>query len=190
MQKTLYDNGFYNMVNVTATDSANEIVPYILKIISPKSVCDVGCGQGAWLEVFRRLGGIEDFIGFDGNYVNKESLLFEDKERFIPTNLEHLPLTYHRTFDLAISLEVAEHISKQNEVLFIESLTRLAPVVLFSAAIPYQKGKNHVNCNYPEHWRQIFASFGYVPIDCIRSQFWDNENVTWWYSQNSFLYIA
>ena len=35
---------------------------------------------------------------------------------------------------------------------YINSLTRLAPVILFSAAIPFQGGSGHVNEQWPEYW--------------------------------------
>lgn len=43
-----------------------------------------------------------------------------------------------RAFDLAISLEVAEHLPETSADVFVESLTAAAPIIVFSAAIPMQ----------------------------------------------------
>ena len=93
-----------------------------------------------------------------------------------------------RTFDLAMSLEVAEHLPPKSAEGFIAGLTKLAPVVLFSAAIPFQGGTNHVNEQWPQYWADLFARHGFDAIDCIRSEVWDNEEVEWWYAQNTILY--
>jgi hypothetical protein len=68
-------------------------------------------------------------------------------------------------------------------------LTRLAPVVLFSAAAPYQGGQHHVNEQWPAYWAQRFARHEYFPIDCLRRRIWTNPDVAWWYAQNAFLYV-
>jgi hypothetical protein len=48
-------------------------------------------------------------------------------------------------FDLAASLEVAEHLSSARADGFVEHLTRLSDRVLFSAEVPGQGGYGHRN---------------------------------------------
>jgi len=183
-----YDEQFQKLLLATSCLSAEQIVPYIMELIHPESVVDVGCGIGAWLAAFRDLGNVKDYLGFDGNYIEKKHLLI-DPNHFIVKNLEDMPITCERTFDLAVSLEVAEHLSTKIALPFVESLTRLAPIVLFSAAIPSQGGTNHINEQWPSYWAELFSRFHYVPVDCIRRKFWNNENVSFWYSQNTVLYV-
>jgi len=159
-----------------------------MQLVQPKSVCDIGCGIGAWLAAFRDLGNVKDLLGFDGDYIKKYHLLI-DPDHFITKNLEEMPITCGRTFDLAVSLEVAEHLSEKVALSFVECLTRLAPVILFSAAIPHQRGNNHINEQWPSYWAELFSRFHYVPVDCVRRNFWDNERVSCWYSQNIILYV-
>jgi hypothetical protein len=90
---------------------------------------------------------------------------------------------------LAISLEVAEHLPENAADDFVASLVRLAPIVLFSAAAPYQGGQNHVNEQWPGYWAERFAARNYLPVDCIRRRVWENPEVEWWYAQNTFLYV-
>jgi len=95
-----------------------------------------------------------------------------------------------RTFDLAVSLEVGEHLPESAAKTFVESLTRLAPVVLFSAAIPGQGGTSHVNEQWPEYWSRLFANHGFDPADVVRPRIWGDERVEFWYAQNVILYAA
>jgi cyclopropane fatty-acyl-phospholipid synthase-like methyltransferase len=127
-----------------------------------------------------------DYIGMDGNYVNRESLLI-DKKKFIPIDLE-TDFSLDRIFDLVISLEIAEHLSKNSSRQFIENLTKLGDVVLFSAAIPGQGGTNHINEAFPDFWISLFESNGFYPIDVVRKQIWDDKEIDFWYRQNILIF--
>lgn len=166
--------------------SAKEIVPWILELIHPQSVVDVGCGVGGWLATFKSFG-VDEIIGVDGEYVDRD-LLEIPADRFVAHDLL-LPLDLARTFDLAVSLEVGEHLQPSSAMTFVESLTRLAPIVLFSAAIPGQGGAEHVNEQWPAYWAKLFSERRFVAVDCLRRRFWDNESVCYWYRQNMLLMV-
>ncbi|MCU0688596.1 MAG: class I SAM-dependent methyltransferase [Phycisphaerales bacterium] len=152
----------------------------------PRSVIDVGCGTGTWLAAFAA-AGITDYLGLDGDYVRRDQLQIP-ADRFKPVQLTE-PFTLDRTFDLAISLEVAEHLPPSSAESFVASITRLAPAVYFGAAVPGQGGTGHVNEQWPSWWAALFAKHGYLPIDAIRPRVWTNPHVSWWYSQNALLYV-
>lgn len=59
---------------------------------------------------------------------------------------------------------------------------------MFSAAITGQGGTNHVNEQMQSYWAKKFLRLGYVGIDCIRPQIWNNKQVEFWYRQNIFIY--
>ncbi|MEM4268052.1 MAG: methyltransferase domain-containing protein [Candidatus Woesearchaeota archaeon] len=166
--------------------SAKVIVPILLEIYKPRSVVDVGCGTGEFLSVFRERG-IKNVLGIDGPWINEEKLRIP-KDCFMPRDLEK-PIKISERFDLAVSLEVAEHLSQDSACEFVKTLTDLAPVILFSAAVPFQGGLHHVNEQWPEYWVKLFAQRGYVPIDSIRKKIWNNEEVCFWYSQNILLFV-
>ena len=90
---------------------------------------------------------------------------------------------------MALCLEVGEHLPESKAVDLVESLTRLAPVVLFSAAVPQQSGENHVNEQWQTWWADLFRRFDYVPLDCIRRRVWEDPDVDWWYTQNMLLMV-
>jgi hypothetical protein len=70
----------------------------------------------------------------------------------------------------------------------VAELTSLAPVVLFSAAIPFQGGLNHVNEQWPDYWAALFAAHGFRVADVLRWRIWNDAQVTWWYKQNILLF--
>lgn len=180
-----YTSQWYQDSRERSRRSAEEIIPYVLKLTEPLSVVDVGCGVGTWLSVFRE-HGILDYLGVDGDWVDRTNLEIPE-ERFLSFDLT-APLQLNRRFDLVISVEVAEHLPSDCAEVFVESLTRLGPVILFSAAIPFQGGTHHVNEQWQEYWLEHFKNNGYEVIDCIRNKIWQNEKVDWWYAQNILIF--
>lgn len=186
MPEPLYNQQFYENQLQGSVESAQVVVPMIQNLIQPQSVVDVGCGVGSWLSVFDACG-VEDYLGIDGDYVDQTMLLIPPS-KFQAGDLS-LPIHLTRTFDLAVSLEVAEHLPHDRAEQFVKTLTSLAPVILFSAAIPFQGGTGHVNEQWPEYWQTYFNQCGYSLFDVFRTHLWNNEAVQPWYRQNIFLYL-
>ena len=181
-----YDQAFYADVSRMARDSAKAIVPIVVELVQPTSVIDVGCGTGTWLTAFVEQG-VTTYLGIDGDYVPRDALSI-DASHFVAADLRRPVSVGHTTYDLAVSLEVAEHLPEEAGDVFVDSLTRLAPVVLFSAAIPGQGGVDHINERWQDYWAERFALRRFVPLDAIRPRVWDNEKVAWFYAQNTLLY--
>lgn len=183
---SFYTEGFYKALHESSRSSARQIVPLILELTQPQSVVDVGCGLGVWLSVFEEFG-VEEYLGIDGDHVNQCALEIP-RDNFLSFDLRN-PLQLDRKFDLVLSLEVAEHLPVECAETFIDSVTSLGPVVLFSAAIPLQGGSNHVNEQWPHYWAQHFHKRGYLVVDCLRKKMWNNENVEPWYAQNMLIFV-
>ncbi|MEG4998264.1 glycosyltransferase [Microcoleus sp. B4-D4] len=184
-----YTRNFYQLIGEGTRISAGEIIPLLLDLLQPilpKSVVDVGCGTGGWLAAFHKLG-IADCLGIDGDYVDR-TLLEIPLNQFKSYDLKQ-PLQVERKFDLAISLEVAEHLPSTCAENFVNSLTKLAPVILFSAAIPFQGGVEHLNEQWPQYWAYYFQQNGFVVIDCLRKKIWNNDKVEPWYAQNILIFV-
>jgi SAM-dependent methyltransferase len=181
-----YSAAFYESQSGGSRRSADTLLPIIRDLVHPASVVDIGCGVGTWLAGWRALG-VEDVLGVDGDWVDRAQLQIPG-ERFRPQDLT-TALGLGRRFDLAMSLEVAEHLDAAHADRFVANLVALAPVVLFSAAIPGQGGTHHVNEQWPEYWRAKFAGHGYEIVDCLRRRIWDAP-IDYCYAQNAFLYVS
>ena len=185
MTSNLYDNQFFESQKSGSYSSARKIVPILVDKINPQSVVDVGCGVGTWLRAFSE-AGVTDVTGVDGDYVNQSQLQIPVRS-FIPHDLA-TAIPRNRRFDLAMSLEVAEHLDKSHAVRFVDDLCALADIVFFSAAIPYQSGIGHVNEQWQSYWARIFADRGYAAFDVVRPRVWNCEDVALWYRQNSLIF--
>lgn len=157
-----------------------------MRLLSPESVVDIGCGTGTFLNVFRSLG-VTDVLGIDGAWANKD-LLYENINpgEFLECDLES-KIILNKQYDLVLSLEVAEHVSDKSADLFVESLVNAGKMIVSSAAVPYQGGQNHINEQWLTYWEEKFAKHNYVIHDILRPIFWDNPDVSLWYKQNMVL---
>jgi SAM-dependent methyltransferase len=164
--------------------SAKIILPYLFKTTSINSVLDVGCGLGTWLSVAKSYG-VDDILGIDGDYVDTKKLFINSSD-FISKDLNET-FQLDRRFDLTICLEVAEHLSAESSEKLVDSLVSHSDLILFSAAVPFQGGENHINEQFPDYWQRKFADKGFKFYDVFRFEFWDNPEVNFWYKQNMFL---
>jgi SAM-dependent methyltransferase len=185
LTSTAYSSAFYDQQKDGSRRSAELVVPLVAELLRPRSVVDVGCGLGTWLAAWQGLG-VGDVLGVDGDWVDPARLLIPP-ENFRRHDLTQ-PLRLERRFDLAMSLEVAEHLDARHADDFVASLVGLAPAILFSAAIPGQGGTHHVNEQWPDYWRERFARHGYEIVDCLRRRIW-SAPIDYCYAQNSFLYV-
>lgn len=181
-----YDDAFYSKQCALSFASAQVILPIVFARYQPTSIVDFGAGVGTFLSAALELGVAKtSMLGIEGDWV-------QDKHPadvpFLYTDLEVQTLLPRR-FDLAISLEVAEHLTPARSAGFVDDLCAAADVVLFSAAIPGQGGRNHINERAASYWQAEFARNGYMIRDCIRGPIWGNNTVASWYRQNTFLYL-
>jgi 2-polyprenyl-3-methyl-5-hydroxy-6-metoxy-1,4-benzoquinol methylase len=182
-----YTTKFFEGHENGALSSARKVIPLVNDVVKPASVIDVGCGVGNWLKVWLEDIGVQNIQGIEGPYLSPKLLQVDPKY----VHFQDLKSKFEITgrYDLAMSLEVAEHLPHATAEHFVSSLTHLSDIILFSAAIPGQEGTYHVNEQPPEYWAAIFLKFGYVPVDHLRDQIWNNEEVEWWYQQNLLFYV-
>jgi len=183
----VYDDTSVEADTEDSLESAQVVVPIVLDLVNPKSVIDFGCGHGAWLKAFQE-NGIKVIQGLDGLWVDHSKLLI-DKTGFRTVDLSQ-PCEIEGKWDLAVCVEVAEHLPEKASRPLIQSLTAAAPLVLFSAAIPGQTGTCHINEQWPSYWKSLFAKRGFRRLDPIRPRVWQDNRVQWWYRQNIFLYAS
>jgi SAM-dependent methyltransferase len=182
----LYSKSFFVSREEASRVSAGRVLPAIFEIAQPTSVIDFGCGTGTWLEAAKNLG-VKRVRGVEGSWIRKAKPLIA-KDELEVADLSS-PIVMSERFDLAISLEVAEHLPSERARGFIEDVTRASDVVLFGAAIPEQGGTGHVNEQWQSYWAEIFLACGYHCFDVVRPRFWHDADVLPWYKQNAFLYV-
>ena len=187
MGDSMYGQDFYDSQIFGSLQSAQIFLYHLFSIWGvPESVADIGCGRGAWLATCRDFG-VRRTVGVDGDW-NSQAAMLDPGVEFHPANLEKR-LTLTGPFDLAISLEVAEHLRPESSDAFVESLSSLSDVVLFGAAFSGQPGVNHINTRPHSFWAGKFFDRGYALFDLFRPNFWNDDRVEPCYRQNTFLYV-
>ncbi len=182
-----YQQEFYDKRHAETVYAADTILSILLPSVpAVTSAIDVGCGVGTWLAVLQQKG-VQTIQGVDGNWVDSK-LLVIPQACFKQVDLSRELLQMPRKYDLAISLEVAEHLAPEQAADFVASLTALSDRVLFSAAVPYQRGRNHINEQWQDYWASLFEAQDYVVQDFIRARIWNNDQIPFWYRQNILLF--
>ena len=178
-----YDQAFYQQQNPIALESARAMLPAVLVFTGARSVVDVGCGVGAWASVAKNEGCT--VRGVDGN-VPVDQLLLEARE-FVRGDLTAgYPCS---GFDLAVCLEVAEHLPESSAPALVGGLCR-AEWVLFSGAHPGQGGVDHQNERWGTWWERLFEDRGYLGSSMLKWRFWDDRRIQDYYLENVLLFAS
>lgn len=140
---------------------AKLLAEWLIKKINPLSVIDIGGGSGFYLPPFRDTGAWT--LCVDAMECPKKpriNVLYDRRDLREP----YYPLF---EFDIALCLEVAEHLQPEYADTLIDTLCRCSETVVFSAATPGQGGTNHHNERAAEYWLQKFRDrgYGYHPIN-------------------------
>ncbi len=189
--KKIYNKDFYEKINIErgADGGARQIVPIVKKIMEDNSmaccsVADVGCGTGIWLNEFKKNGC--HVHGFDGNIYPSTCILEKNEYEVVDFTSDN---GNNERYDLAVSLEVAEHIPEEKSKHFLDFLTSLSDIILFSAAVPNQGGQGHVNEQWPSYWVKRLDDYGYTCLDIIRDKIWNDSDIWFFYKQNILLFV-
>lgn len=184
--KSYYGASFYDGQMAGSLRSAEVVLDIVFGMFKPASVVDFGCGVGPWLKAASERG-VGKVLGLDGDHVQREMLLIPEAD-FVSCDMSKSCPSLGNRFDMAISLEVAEHLPTNRARSLVEDLTSASDVVLFSAAIPDQGGRHHCNEQFPSYWIGHFGDCGYTCYDAIRPSIWSDDRVEFWYRQNILLF--
>jgi hypothetical protein len=156
-------------------------MPWVIRRTRATSVIDVGCGTGAWLSIAKKCGcGV---YGVDGN-APTTAILIDPEEYEVADISQGISCD---GYDLAICLEVGEHLPEISAGALVAGLTK-ARYVFWSAAVPGQRGVQHINEQWCTWWEDIFCDYGYVGSSDVRRVFWDEPGIAPFYRQNFAIY--
>ncbi|WP_375472521.1 class I SAM-dependent methyltransferase [uncultured Nostoc sp.] len=182
----LYDKSFFNS-KYFQTDYKT-IATTIFNLYQPKTVADFGCGPGHLSRELAKLGvkvtAIDGFSQPDFSNLNVEFHLVNLNDSIAITNI-----FTNRTFDMAICLEVAEHLNPSVSSELVTWLTKVAPVVVFSAAVLGQGGVGHINLQPRDFWHGQFTQHSFLCADRIREQLRLVPSIAPWYLYNILDYV-
>lgn len=184
----MYNKNFYKNQTDQSYKTAKITLDYLSEIFVPSSVVDIGCGKGTWLKAFGEQCNCATY-GVEGSWLAEKDLLHRPTKFWNRDLNRHLNLNMNHRSDLAISLEVAEHLNPSSSQLFIKQLTDLSDVILFSAAQPGQGGIYHTNERLPSFWLKLFNDSAYDCFDIMRPYLSNFPEIPSWYRQNMFLYV-
>lgn len=183
----MYDEKYYKKHQDGSYQSAQIILRLIYTITAFQTVIDYGCGIGTWGKAAKSLG-VSRYVGIDQNPYDATYMLINSCN-YIQQDLQE-PINLKSRFDLTICVEVAEHIPKGKADILLDNVCQNSEVVLFSAALVGQGGTGHINEQPCSYWIEKFSVRGYVPVDCIRPTFWNDEEIEIWYRNNCMLYMT
>jgi SAM-dependent methyltransferase len=184
----LYKGNFYSKRNEKTIISSKKILKIVYEILGQstiRNVIDVGCGVGVWLKFCEKKGA--KTIGIEGEWLPKNLYVADGK--LITSDLSKTLPNLNKKFDLCISLEVAEHLPKIRANRFVYELTKYSNIILFSAAVPGQGGRGHINEQPLSYWIKLFNNNNYEMFDVIRPVVWGDKDIPVWYRQNTVLFI-
>src|SRR5215213_9197586 len=122
-----YTPKYFGNFRSTSRTSAEVVVPQLIEWFSPHSVIDLGCGTGQWLAAFQA-AGVADIRGVDGTYVDISQLAIASSA--FQAHDFATPFRPSRRYDLAMSVEVAEHLEPQHGAALVRSLVEASDVIL------------------------------------------------------------
>jgi len=156
----IYGPGFFREWGPSNADyirSAGLVAGAIHEIFRPAAVADLGCGCGVYSHFFKLKGA--KALAIDGVIPPPEhSFPVEIITRDLTEPLENT----WGNFDLALCLEVAEHIPEEFVPVFLRNLTAFSDRLVLSAAPPAQGGHHHVNEQPRRYWARKLAERGFV----------------------------
>ena len=183
-----YDAPFFDTISEGCKRSARVVVPILHNELRPARVVDVGAGEGWWAAEWARLGCHVTAIDGPGTIPHTSTSVLVDRWRSHDLN-DPLPVGDGEA-DVVTCLEVAEHLPEERAGSLIAELCAVAPVVVFSAAIPGQGGTGHINEQWPGYWADLFQANGFTVSGAVRWRIWTDTRVENWYAQNCLVAAA
>jgi hypothetical protein len=187
-----YSLEFYDSVSLRAEATAGIVGQVVSNFFVPESLVDIGSGLGIWSKVFldvfpnmnsataidldRHESGILDELELNPNF------------SFVQKDLESLEGLPGDCYDLAICVEVLEHVTHDAAQKIFDEFSSKCSFVVFGAAMKGQGGTHHINERSFEFWTNEMLRRGMVPLDVMRPQLNIKKEVPGYYKYNIILW--
>ncbi len=188
----IYDEKYYtDVLNPCLEKSFEVIAESIVRVFSPKSVVDVGCGIGLLLSALKKRRVVGRGLEYSTAALNMCRRNGLDVTRF---DLRRDILPKDLRSDLVVSTEVAEHLPECCADHFVDILCAIADNVVMTAAEPartYIGDHTHLNEQPKEYWIAKFADKGFKYSKDILAQFiseWRKHDVSPWFLQHLMVF--
>lgn len=156
----IYDRAFFEEWgprHEKYVESARIITDALHDHLQPKRLVDLGAGCGVYSHFFEKRG--VSVVAIDGVRPPPEHSFP------IPVQIRDLTEPFENVwgaFDLALCLEVAEHIPESLCGALLDNLLRFSDRLILSAAQPNQGGRHHVNERPKRYWVAKLAEKGFA----------------------------
>ena len=156
----IYDRAFFEEWGPTHEryiKSAQIITDILYEQFRPKRLVDLGAGCGVYSHLFTQKG--VEVVAVDGVIPPAEHsypIMFQERDLTVPLK------NIWGQFDLALCLEVAEHIPEPLADAFLDNILRFSDRLILSAAQPNQGGHHHVNEQPKRYWVARLAQKGFA----------------------------
>ena len=185
-----YSSSFYSSVTTRAHAASEIVTSIVLKNFSPESIIDIGAGDGIWLSTMAKKGRARRLTAVDlpgSRFGLLKNLEFPVE--LLTMNFEDHMLQNHKAYDLAICVEVIEHISTDRALLLLDWISQNCRTIIFSGATTGQGGTHHINEQSQSYWLSAMMSRGLVPCDNLRPALLNSRIVPSYYQNNVFFYV-
>lgn len=151
-----YTKEYYNSINIIERPQAVALAEILEKMYKLRSVVDLGCGTGLYMAQFHC-----DAYGIDISEAAFDKEVVQVPEDVIAIGDLTQPRTVRIKHNLALCLEVVEHIGEESADAFLDNLVQYSDTIVMTAAPPGQAGLNHVNCQPMGYWEEKMAKRGF-----------------------------
>jgi SAM-dependent methyltransferase len=189
MTDTLYSDEYFSS---GVFDQDYDLVAHaIIDAYHPTTILDVGCGPGH-LSRALAAGGAQVVAtdGYSTPDLPGQQITFRRCNLNSAEQLSAFAAEFVGRFDVAVCLEVAEHLDPKVSDDLVAFLCEHARAVVFSAAVPGQRGQGHINCQPRELWHDRFTRRGFALAHRVRPRLIANSDLAPWYRFNIVDYVA